>query len=293
MSFSHEQKSFIISGVYKSLCCRRSLLMGALFAKGEVTLGRVSLRLEKQDYAEFLSSLILEIYGKCADLSRPSGGGRVVVITFESKSAANYISNFQNKPLGEGFKCPSCQSAFLRGVFLAAGRTCNPEKEYFVEYSLAERSTVLFEYLKALGITGRITKKKTGDALYFKDGATIEDLFARSGLNGAVFKLIDARFSREERKNVMRITNCETNNLQRTVNAAAKQTQLISELADAGLLSTLPEELEITAKLRLAYPDYSLSQLSMVSVPRVSKPGLSHRLKKICEIANQLLHKDE
>ena len=36
-----------------------------------------------------------------------------------------------------------------------------------------------------------------------------------------------------------------------------------------------------------------MPQLSQVAVPAISKPGLSHRLKKICELARQLLHKED
>ena len=180
----------------------------------------------------------------------------------------------------------------MRGVFLAAARTCDPKTEYFVEYSLGDRTEIFANYRQGLGIVGRITKKKTGVALYFKDSSIIEDLFGYTALNNAVFALIDARFGAEERKKLMRVINCETNNIQKTINAASEQTTLIGELERANLLSSLPEELEATARLRLNYPDYSLSQLSQVAVPAISKPGLSHRLKKICELAKQLLHKD-
>ncbi|MBQ7356723.1 MAG: DNA-binding protein WhiA [Clostridia bacterium] len=293
MSFSYEQKRTIITSVYKSVCCRRALLSGVLFAKGELSDDGISLRLEKREYADFVSALIRETYGKSPDISRPAGGGRVVIVSFSAKSARNYIANLTNSELNPVLKCVGCQSAFLRGVFLGAGRTCDPEKEYFVEYSLGERTDAFARYLERLGIRGRITRKKTGVALYFKDSSVIEDLFGYTGLNSAVFALIDARFGGEERKKLMRVINCETNNIQRTVNAASQQTELISELERSNLLSSLPEELEATARLRLKYPDYSLSQLSQVAVPAISKPGLSHRLKKITELAKQLLHKED
>ena len=292
MSFSYEQKRNIISSVYKSVCCRRALLSGVLFAKGMLADDVISVRLEKQEYADFVSRLVQETYGKTPDFSRPKGGGRVAILTFSSKSAQNYILNLAKNEINYNFKCANCQSAFLRGVFLASGRTCDPKKEYFVEYSLGDRTELFANHLAKLGISGRITNKKTGSALYFKDSAVIEDLFGYTGLNNAVFAVIDARFSGEERKKLMRVINCETNNIQKTVNAASEQMLLIGELEEANLLSSLPEELEATARLRLKYPDYSLSQLSQVAVPAISKPGLSHRLKKICEIAKQLLHKE-
>ena len=73
------------------------------------------------------------------------------------------------------------------------------------------------------------------------------------------------------------------------VDAAAKQIALISELDKRGLLNALPEELVATARLRLLHTDMSLSQLALVSNPPISKSGLSHRLKKITRIAEQLI----
>ena len=88
---------------------------------------------------------------------------------------------------------------------------------------------------------------------------------------------------------VSRRINCETNNIAKAVNAAAKQLEVISKLEEQNLLSSLPEELEVTARLRLQNKDLSLSQLAAVAVPPISKPGLSHRLKKIMELGSQLL----
>ena len=88
-----------------------------------------------------------------------------------------------------------------------------------------------------------------------------------------------------------RVVNCETNNLGRAGRASDKSVRLICELMASDLLSSLPEELEHTAKLRYENPELSLSRLAALHTPSISKPGLSHRLKKIEEIANELLKK--
>ena len=91
------------------------------------------------------------------------------------------------------------------------------------------------------------------------------------------------------RNNTNRIVNCETNNISKSVTASHKQISVIDELERANLLSSLPEELEATARLRIKYRDLSLSQLAAVAVPAISKSGLSHRLKKIMEYSETLL----
>ena len=54
-------------------------------------------------------------------------------------------------------------------------------------------------------------------------------------------------------------------------------------------MGALPEELLSTARLRVRYEDMSISQLALVMSPPISKSGLSHRLKKLTELAELLI----
>lgn len=292
MSFSSQQKEIIISGIYKSSCCRRTLLFGVLFAKANIENSKIVLTLEKPEYADFVAKLVREFYSKDVDIYRSEKGGRCIKLSFKSNSAEKYISDISGNSQILIQKCGNCLSSFLRGVFLAAGRVSNPEKQYSLDFSLGVRSEIFRDFLNGYGIPARISYKKSGTVLYVKSSSDIEDFYAYAGMNPAMFAIIEAKFEGEARKNIMRVTNCMTNNIQRAVDAAARQNQVISELEAANLLSSLPEELEQTARLRLKYPDLSLAQLAAIAVPSISKPGLSHRLKKIMELGTQLLHKD-
>ena len=117
----------------------------------------------------------------------------------------------------------------------------------------------------------------------------LEDFFALIGINNAAFALMNAQIEGELRNNANRIFNCDTNNIDKSVRESHRQIVAITRLEEANLLSSLPEELEKTARLRLLHKDLSLAQLAAVSVPAISKPGLSHRLNKIIEIADRLL----
>ena len=68
-----------------------------------------------------------------------------------------------------------------------------------------------------------------------------------------------------------------------------RQVGIISKLEELQLLSSLPDELEETARLKLRYPDLPLSALAAQMTPAISKSGLSHRLKKIEELGAKLL----
>ena len=90
------------------------------------------------------------------------------------------------------------------------------------------------------------------------------------------------------RNTVNRKVNCETANINKTVNAAVKQVEDILYIRDTIGLEKLPENLEETALLRLEYPQASLKELGALFSPPVGKSGVNHRLRKISGIAEQL-----
>lgn len=139
------------------------------------------------------------------------------------------------------------------------------------------------------GIELKKTIRRGIAVLYLKKSEVIEDFFAKIGLNNAAFAFMNAKIKGEFRNNANRIANCETNNIGKAVSASHRQISVIDELDRANLLSSLPDELEKTAKLRIRYRDLSLSQLAAISVPPISKSGLSHRLNKIMELAPHLM----
>ena len=290
MSFTSEQKQFIIGQQYKSSCCRRALLQGALFAKGEAKENNITLSVGSREIADFLSRIVAEIYGNTPEIMSAPNGGRRLLLAFTSKSASNYLRSLSLDNLFVE-KCDGCMSSFLRGVFLTAGRLTDPSKQYFLEISLGDRCEIFADVLGNLGMTPKHQNKKTEQILYIKKSSDIEDFCGYCGLHRAMFAFMDAKVEGEFKKSAMRVDNCETFNISKAVSAASRQLAVIRALDKADLLSTLPDELEITARLRLENADMSLFQLSAISVPHVSKSGLSHRLNRIIEIGEQLLAK--
>ena len=58
-------------------------------------------------------------------------------------------------------------------------------------------------------------------------------------------------------------------------------------------LENLPLPLQEMAHLRVEYPDACLRELGELTEPPVSRSGVNHRLKKLCEIAAALQEKKE
>ena len=92
---------------------------------------------------------------------------------------------------------------------------------------------------------------------------------------------------RDTRNNINRLVNCETANLNKTINASVEQIEQIEYLQKIGKFDGLPENLKEIANLRQENPDVSLVQLGQMLSTPIGKSGVNHRLKKICEIAKE------
>ena len=183
-----------------------------------------------------------------------------------------------------------CVSAFFRGIFLLYGSVTNPEKEYHLELGapgeeLAEETLLLG---KTRGIHFKLTHRKGAPLLYLKESEQIEDFLTLTGATKATLKLMDIKIVKEMRNKINRATNCETANLGKTVEASQTQVADIAYIRDRRGLSYLDEDLRELAALRLENPECSLRELAgMLSVP-ISRSGVNHRLKRICEAAEKL-----
>lgn len=290
MSFSLNEKNEIMNQPIKSSCCKMALLSGILSSKATLDEGVVKISVATDKSVEFISRLIMDIYGKETEVSRLKVGGRAKIVSFRTPSAVKYIESFKNQALPFTEKCKLCKSYYLKGVFLASGRISDPAKQYFLEFS-TDSYEFFTEFFKGLGIDVKYAKRGKENVLYVKKSSLIEDFFALAGMNGTAFHIINAKIENEIRNNVNRVANCETNNIDKAVTASHAHIVAIKKLAARGLLSTLPEELEKTAILRLQHEDLSLSALAKISVPPISKSGLSHRLNKIIEHSHTLLKK--
>ena len=292
MSFSEEQKNVIIEALPRTQCCRRALLEGILAARARLVGGNTVISLSSGAVIKCATALILEVYSKVPTVTSSSSGGRRKIVSFESPAAARCVEGFSG-----GFihynKCQMCDSAFLRGVFLAAGRVSDPSVQYSLEFSVGDRTEPLVEYLQERGLTPRVSKKPKECVVYFKNSNELEDFFALAGMHQTAFALMNEKIQSDIRNSVNRIANCETNNIDKAVSASMEQIALIEALIARGLISHLPDELELTARARMEHKDLSLSQLAAIITPPISKPGLSHRLKKITAIAEELLKKSE
>ncbi len=180
--------------------------------------------------------------------------------------------------------------ALVRGCFLGGGSCNNPQHQYHFEIRLQnkENANFVLMVLQAFGIPAKVLTKKSNIAIYLKEAEEISKTLALMGAGKAVLNFEEIRVVRDTRNNVNRLVNCETANLNKTINASVEQIKQIEYLKKNRKFDMLPENLKEIANLRQAHPEASLLELGNMLEPPIGKSGVNHRLKKICEIAREL-----
>lgn len=181
------------------------------------------------------------------------------------------------------------QKALIRGLFMGAGSINNPENKYHLEMIVANKESLqqIKTILENLGIQIKTLQTKQKYSLYLKEGEEISKFLALIGANKAVMQFEDIRIQREMRGKVNRLVNCESANLNKTINASIEQIAAIKKLKEMKKFNKLDDNLKEIANLRLENPDMSLIELGKLLKNPVGKSGVNYRLKKIMEIANE------
>ncbi|MBR2786606.1 MAG: DNA-binding protein WhiA [Clostridia bacterium] len=178
------------------------------------------------------------------------------------------------------------EKAIVRGSFLGSGSINNPEKIYHLEinYSNNHNACYILEILNKYNIN----IKKMNNTLYLKDGEEISKLLAFMGANSSVLKFEEIRVIRDMRNNVNRLVNCETANINKTINAALKQIEDIKLIKQMNKFNELPPNVQELANIRLENPEISLVELGTLLSTPVGKSGVNYRMKVISNLAQEL-----
>ena len=298
MSFSQEVKNEILRHkITKSCCTVAAAYAVACFGKYFDDRG-VVLQTENEGVAAFAQKLYRRcgIQGSVLRKERPTG----CVYEFSVKDPAQVTAllalfghtgkepTLRIRP--DHFKCQNCVQAFISTACLCCGTITDPEKSYNLEF-LSTRH-YLSQQLEAMLAEHHVDPhralRKGSNTVYIKAADHIEDLLTFMGAGGAAMRIMEQRVYNEMRNKTNRLSNCETANIGKSVQAAVQVHLAIEQLRAANALDTLPENLRQTAELRMQYPDLPLAKLAEKFDPPVSKAGLSHRMKRIQEAAARL-----
>lgn len=190
----------------------------------------------------------------------------------------------------ENLECDRCFAAFTAAAFLCGGVVVNPEKGYLLEF-VSPRYSMMRDFealLQDKGFAPGRANRKGYNVLYFKASEQIEDLLTTMGASQSALEIMNLKVYKDFRNRANRITNCETANIDKIIDANRRVLEAINLLTDRGMLDTLPQPLQAAAALRVQNPASSLAELVEVSDEPVSKSGLSHRYRKIMDAASRV-----
>lgn len=183
-----------------------------------------------------------------------------------------------------------CKKAFIRGAFMERGSISDPNKFYHYEIvcKYEEDAEVLKGMLMFFGMDAKVIARKNSFIVYMKEGNNITDTLNLMGAVVSQMNLYNVMILKGISNDVNRKVNCETANLNKTIEAAVKQIKDIEYIRDTVGLDSLSDGLMQVALLRLENPDMNLKDLGELLDPPVGKSGVNHRLRKIGEKADEL-----
>ena len=283
MSFSHDIKEELSNfNNWKNEELLKSEFLGYILTGNTISDGEYVEFVTENEYNierffKILFSLKIEY--------EPETRGKLFVAKILNKDIEEIFSRIFNLGLKDEVK-----KTILRGSFLGSGSCTDPEKSYHLEMIFGDRKNA--EYIANLAkdydVQFKIIDSKDKFMLYIKEADQVSNFLACIGANKAVLKLEDVRIFKEMKNNVNRMVNCETANLNKTVDAAVNQIEDIKFLKKMNRFEELGPEVREVALLRLEHPESSLKELGEMLSEPIGKSGINHRLKKIQNLADEI-----
>ena len=208
-------------------------------------------------------------------------------------------NNFLDKPYDYFLDSDDLKRAYLRGAFLAKGSINDPKKSrYHLEFLVDKEKEALFinDLLNYFDLNSKVIDRDKGFMTYVKEAEKIGDFLRLVSAYNQVLYYEDIRIYRDHKNMTNRLNNMEQANVDKTISASEKVLEDINLIKDKIGLDALDNKVKIAIEYREKYPESSLSELSeIISIEEgkpITKSGLSHRLRKIKEIADKLKNDD-
>ncbi len=298
MTFAYHVKSELCETAFRNQCCKKAALYGILIFGRLFSHSGFIMQTENDEVLHTTYDLLLGLYHikpKVKSVIR-TDGRRFEHLTVEDKSDAGRLfeafghseKNLTLRFNRANIENDCCSAAFLRGVFLVCGSVVNPGKDYHLEFVCPHMKLGrdLADFMEELGLEPKTIVRKGNFVIYFKDSGQIEDVLTFMGAVKSSLELMNIKVYKDFRNKANRVTNCETANIGKTVDAASQQIEAIKKVLSKKGSELIPEELREIAKLRLENSDATLRELAEIA--KISRSGVNHRLRRIMEIAQKL-----
>lgn len=299
MSFAAEVKNELCRTAPGHLCCTRAEAYGVLLFCNVFSPYEIRIMTENEAFSKRLPRLFQRAFGVHFDREPGEEKGGKYCFQIWDKDKLNRIMDTLGfdrlKSLAMHINLAMleeehCRAAFLRGAFLAGGSMIDPSKSYHMELATSHlhASRELEALLREMETQPKSVQRSGYYVIYFKQSEAIEELLTRIGAPLAAMELMNTKLEKDLRNQVNRKLNCDTANLDKSVEAATHQVEVLRRMAQFGIIDQLPDKLKDTATKRLLFPELPLSELAAEFSPPLTKSCLNHRLRKLMEIAAQM-----
>ncbi|NLM78569.1 MAG: DNA-binding protein WhiA [Ruminococcaceae bacterium] len=276
-------------------CCRQVELATVFFAAAKKSKTHIEVSTGHAGFAERLTGLVEKQYG----ITPPIRHGRefhTIVLNraacfarIQADITTVFLSAERQRP-AQWTDC--CRRAFLRALYLSCGSVSEPEAAYHLELAV-RRDSGAADLFKALldqqDLRSTLVERQHYQVIYLREGQCLADYLLLAGAQHSYLTFELLRVEKEMRNSVNRVVNCDSANLQRVADTAARQSSLLRRLQEKNLDRQLPPDLKAAAETRLQYPELSLKELGAMMQPSLGKSGMNHRLKRFEAMAAELL----
>ena len=297
MSFSSDVKTEICRDFPARRCCCLAMSFGVLLFANACSRDLIRITTESQAFAGMLPKIFKRAFGVTFDVAPEDAGSKqTFVITQPDKigailEACGFDRDTVNLHVNLGVLEEDCDRLnFLRGAFLAGGSVTDPAKAYHMELTTSHQAVARETYAligEVMGFDPKLTARQGNAVLYIKQSESIADVLTMLGAPVCAMGLLEAKLEKELKNKVNRRCNCDDANTSKVVDAAQAQIAAIRVLEGRGQLSQLPAKLRQAAQARLDNPESNLTELAGLMEPPITKPALSHRLRRLVELAGE------
>lgn len=192
---------------------------------------------------------------------------------------------------GRGFARRSRNWSWVRGLWGACGALYVPRTGYYLVFRPPARNSVaerMQGILKSAGFATGVRKKNGGRELMLRDQQQIATLLSRMGFSSTILQLEETAIYRQVRSHANKLVNCDSANINKSLEAARAQLKLIDTLEAARLVEELPEPLRELIFARKNNPSMSLKELGQTLPRPISKSTVEYRWRKLESMLHSL-----
>ena len=309
MNFSSKTKNEILKNDVSKRCCQIALLSGFIRAGGSAIVrgGHIGFSVSGEEKVlNFIAKIVKSVYGINLEITADELNAKRCNCQVASKESTLLMLDTKIVTLsddGVGINLnidymfeekDCCKRSFIIGAFLGSGTVTIPDLKnskstsyhFEIVFSGEDTARQFCELFSSLGFMPKMISRKETQVVYLNSAEAVNDALTFVGAINASLELTDVIMKREIKNNLNRSQNCEMNNLNKLIDASIMDREAIQVIDKILGLDSLSEALQIVARARLDNPEGSLAEIS--ENLGISKSCLSHRIRKLREIAKNL-----